>query len=126
MDNIGQIPLPIEKISLQCSARVRSILEGRHGQTQGIKSKRLTFLVFGQYNHNLERAVQNAITDINNNDGGLICSDTVHGYWWADSLNDGLPAAERRVSRALTQLHNAKILKENIRRHFGGQMEMSK
>lgn len=124
MENTGQIPMQLETVGRQCMGRVEELVRTHHvGQVQGIKSRDLTYAIFGQYNHNLERALQKAISTINEN-GGLICSDTVHGYWWAASLNDGLPAAARRVDRALNQLRNARVLKDNLRRHFGGQMEM--
>lgn len=41
-------------------------------------------------------------------EGGMVCSSTRCGYWWAASLDDGLPAAESLEARALTQLENAR------------------
>jgi hypothetical protein len=124
MTNTGQIPSHVEALGQRIIINVEESLRFHHqGQQNAIKSKDLTIAVFGKCNHNLERAVQKAITYINLH-GGVICSNTSDGYWWADSLADGLPAASRRVSRALHQLRNARVLKENLQRYFGGQQEM--
>jgi hypothetical protein len=124
MTNTGQLPLRLEAMAAHAILNVEECLRFHHqGQQNAIKSKDLTVVVFGQYSHNYERAIQKAITTINQN-GGVICSNSSSGYWWADSLADGLPAASRRVSRALHQLKNARTLKENLQRYFGGQKEM--
>lgn len=73
------------------------------------------------YNSRYHRSLRTMIEEINQA-GGLICSDSVSGYWWAADLKDGMPAAEKNKARALTQLENAKRLEENIVNAYGGQM----
>jgi len=75
------------------------------------------------YNNLFDREIRGLIEEINQG-GGLICSSAADGYWWAESLVDGLPAAEKNKSRALTQLGNAERLVQNLKREFGGQLPL--
>lgn len=75
------------------------------------------------YNNLFDRELRSMIEEINQ-EGGLICSSPKSGYWWAASLKDGLAAAEKNQSRALTQLGNATKLVENLKHEFGGQLEL--
>lgn len=75
------------------------------------------------YNSRYHRSLRIMFEEINQQ-GGLICSDSVNGYWWAADLKDGIGAAEKNEARAKTQLQNAQRLKENIVNAYGGQMEL--
>ena len=54
----------------------------------------------------------------------LIISSESDGYWWADSLTDGLDFAEKKMARARTILANAKKLIDNLKERYGGQIGM--
>lgn len=75
------------------------------------------------YNSRYDRSLRDMIEEINR-DGGVICSDSTHGYWWADSIDDGIEAAEKNLARAFTQKKNAEQLIENLKREYGGQLGM--
>lgn len=75
------------------------------------------------YNNLFDREIRGLIEEINQG-GGLICSSAADGYWWAESLVDGLPAAEKNKSRALTQLGNAERLVDNLKKEYGGQLPL--
>jgi hypothetical protein len=112
--------------------RLLSLMKTFHvGQEEAIRKGELLVEVFGpeaskdkSYNNPFDRELRAMIEWINREETGLICSDTKNGYWWAASLSDGLPAAEKNVNRALTQLENAKHLEDNLRQAFGGQLEL--
>jgi len=101
------------------------------GKGKAIRKRDLLKELFGadvaadeSYNNLHDRELRGAIEEINHDEGGLICSSAADGYWWAESLRDGIKAAEANKSRALTQLHNAEQLVDNIKRQYGGQLGM--
>lgn len=75
------------------------------------------------YNSRYDRSLRDMIEEINQ-EGGVICSDSTHGYWWAASIDDGIAAAEKNLARAFTQKKNAEQLIENLKREYGGQLGM--
>lgn len=107
------------------------LLQLRHkGQSKAATGNTLIAELYGldaaqdkSYNNRYHRSLRLMIEEINQ-EGGVICSDSVNGYWWAADLKDGMPAAEKNEARALTQLENAKRLKENIVNQYGGQIGM--
>lgn len=132
MDNTGQIPLSATVIATGTGLlRLRKILRERHcGKENAVKTDALLMELFKEpqagfhYGNLYGRALRAMIEDLNNH-GDIICSDTAHGYWWASSLEDGLPAAKARLKRAGTQFKNARKLTDNLRRHFGGQIDLT-
>ncbi len=60
-----------------------------------------------------------------NNQGGLICSSSYHGYWWAKDLNDGMASVNENKARAMTQLGNVTKLEKNIAQAFTHQYGMN-
>lgn len=100
------------------------------GQGRAAKKKDLLVELYGgyaaedeSYNNAYDRTLRGTIEEINQ-EGGLICSSASDGYWWAESLDDGLEAAERNKKRALTQLENARRLEKNLRDEYGGQLAL--
>ena len=75
------------------------------------------------YNNQYDRSLRAMIEELIQ-DGEPICSSPTAGYWYAASLEDGLPAAEQSKARAMTQLGNANRLAENIKKAYGGQFAM--
>ena len=112
-------------------ARLLHILTHRHiGQAQAVKKADLLVEMFGpeaavdkSYNNQYDRSLRAMIEELIQG-GQPICSSPTDGYWYAASLEDGLPAADRAKSRALTQLHNAERLEKNIVETYGGQMSL--
>ena len=113
----------------ELKARLIWLMRGRHcGQGKAIKKRDLLVELYGgyaaedeSYNNAYDRTLRATIEEINQ-EGGLICSSASGGYWWAESLDDGLEAAERNMNRALTQLENARRLEKNLKAEFGGQL----
>ena len=112
-------------------ARLLHILTHRHiGQAQAVKKADLLVEMFGpeaavdkSYNNQYDRSLRAMIEELIQG-GQPICSSPTDGYWYAASPEDGLPAAERAYSRAMTQLYNAARLKKNILETYGGQMSL--
>ena len=112
-------------------ARLLHILTHRHvGQSKAVKKADLLVEMFGpeaaadkSYNNQYDRSLRAMIEELIQG-GQPVCSSPTDGYWYAASLEDGLPAAERAYSRATTQLHNALRLKKNILETYGGQMSL--
>ena len=117
--------------NIENRARLLHILTHRHvGQAQAVKKADLLVEMFGpeaaadkSYNNQYDRSLRAMIEELIQN-GQPICSSPTDGYWYAASLEDGLPAADRAKSRATTQLHNALRLKKNILETYGGQMSL--
>ena len=117
--------------NIENRARLLYILTHRHvGQAQAVKKADLLVEMFGpesaadkSYNNQYDRSLRSMIEELIQG-GQPICSSPTDGYWYAASLEDGLPAAERAYSRATTQLHNALRLKKNIIETYGGQMSL--
>ena len=112
-------------------ARLLHILTHRHiGQAQAVKKADLLVEMFGpeaavdkSYNNQYDRSLRAMIEELVQG-GEPICSSPTAGYWYAASLEDGLPAAEQSRARAMTQLSNANRLTENIKKAYGGQLAM--
>ena len=112
-------------------ARLLHILTHRHvGQSQAVKKADLLVEMFGpeaaadkSYNNQYDRSLRAMIEELVQG-GEPICSSPTAGYWYAASLEDGLPAAEQSKARAMTQLSNANRLTENIKKAYGGQLAM--
>ena len=117
--------------NIENRARLLHILTHRHiGQAQAVKKADLLVEMFGpeaaadkSYNNQYDRSLRAMIEELIQG-GQPVCSSPTDGYWYAASLEDGLPAAERAYSRATTQLHNALRLKKNILETYGGQMSL--
>lgn len=71
-----------------------------------------------------ERLFRRCVELANTEHGGLIVSDTVNGYWWAASLEDGMSSAEKNMARAATIMNNARAVLDNIKAEYGGQIRM--
>ena len=112
-------------------ARLLHILTFHHvGQSQAAKKADLLVEMFGpeaaadkSYNNQYDRSLRAMIEELIQG-GQPICSSPTDGYWYAASLEDGLPAAEQSRARAMTQLSNANRLTENIKKAYGGQLAM--
>ena len=112
-------------------ARLLHLLKSRHtGQAQSAKKSELLTEMWGadasadkSYNNQYDRSLRAMIEELVQ-DGEPICSSPTAGYWYAASLEDGLPAAEQSKARAMTQLGNANRLAENIKKAYGGQFAM--
>ena len=117
--------------NIENRARLLYILTHRHvGQSKAVKKADLLVEMFGpeaaadkSYNNQYDRSLRAMIEELIQG-GQPVCSSPTDGYWYAASLEDGLPAAERAYSRATTQLHNALRLKKNILETYGGQMSL--
>lgn len=112
-------------VNVSLIAQVESILKQHTGRGNAITTKKLAEQIAGSpltvaEHHNLGRDIREAIEIINHN-GGLICSDTFHGYWWGANLADDLDAVDAHIKRARHQLANARILRTNLQRTLGGQ-----
>lgn len=110
--------------------RLSMIMRSHQGVKCAIKKADLLSAVYGpgaaqdkSYNNKFDRSLR-ALIEETNSEGGMICSSPAAGYWWADSLDDGLPAAEALERRALTQLTNARNLLKNIKSEYGGQLRL--
>lgn len=112
-------------------ARLLYLLKSRHtGQGQSAKKSELLTEMWGadatadkSYNNQYDRSLRAMIEELVQG-GEPICSSPTAGYWYAASLEDGLPAAEQSRARAMTQLSNANRLTENIKKAYGGQLAM--
>ena len=112
-------------------ARLLHILKHRHvGQSNAAKKADLLLEMWGadaakdkSYNNQYDRSLRSMIEDLVG-EGHPVCSSPSNGYWYAASLEDGLPAAEQSKARALTQLGNAERLHKNIVAMYGGQMSL--
>lgn len=109
------------------AAVIRHMQKYHFGQMRSAKKEQLMKEMFGmnkgEANYDsTERTLRMGIELANQENGALIVSDTVNGYWWAASLEDGLEPAERNMSRARTILDNAKKLVENLKDSYGGQI----
>lgn len=109
-------------------AEVMRVLKTRHqGRKQAATKGTLIFELFGigrgdaEY-ETTERMFRRCVELADAEHGGLIVSDAVAGYWWAESLDDGLEPAEKNMLRARTIHDNAKKLVENLKAEYGGQM----
>ena len=117
--------------NIENRARLLYILTHRRvGQSKAVKKADLLVEMFGpeaaadkSYNNQYDRSLRAMIEELIQG-GQPICSSPTDGYWYAASLEDGLPAAERAYSRAMTQLYNAARLKKNILETYGGQMSL--
>ena len=115
----------------ELKSRLAWLMKSRHcGNAKAIKKRDLLVELYGtyaaedeSYNNAYDRTLRSMIEEINQ-EGGLICSSASGGYWWAESLDDGLEAAERNMNRALTQLENARRLANNLKAEFGGQLAL--
>ena len=110
--------------------RLLNVMYSHRGAARAIKKYALIAQVFGvdaasdkSVNSKYDRSLRELIEQTNH-EGGMICSSPAAGYWWADSLDDGLPAAEALERRAVTQLNNARNLLKNIKERYGGQMRL--
>lgn len=110
--------------------RLFMVMQSHQGIKRAIKKWDLVTAVYGpgaavdrSSNNKYDRSLR-ALIEETNSEGGMICSSPSAGYWWADSLDDGLPAAEALEGRALTQLTNARHLLQNIKTRYGGQMRL--
>ena len=121
MKNTGLIPNVItadEKLAERLSRILKS---GHSGQGRAATSYILANELFGMFiPKNADRTIRDAVEKINAA-GGLVCSSPACGYWWAQSLEDGLPAAEKKLHRAQVQLINAKKLENNLKYSFSAQ-----
>lgn len=103
------------------------IMQNRHrGQANAAKGNQIISELWGEdaakdksYNNPHHRSLRAMIEDAIHNDHALICSDSVRGYWWADSLQDGMKAAEANRDRANTQKKNAEALIGNLMQQYG-------
>ena len=112
-------------------ARLLHILTHRHvGQAQAVKKADLLVEMFGpesaadkSYNNQYDRSLRDMIEELVNT-GAVICSDSARGYWWAASLEDGLPAARQKIARGATITKSGRTLERNILETYGGQMSL--
>lgn len=106
------------------------VMKARHsGKSRAATKDALMMELFGIYKgavdyESLERLFRRCIELGNQDHEGLVVSDASVGYWWAESLSDGLEPAEKNMARAMTILKNAKTVLENIKKTYGGQMGM--
>ncbi len=110
---------------------VNILREQHNGRDNAIKIADLLAEMFGEETardrsttnpHN--RKLRAMIEEINNQ-GGLICSSSYHGYWWAKDLNDGMASVNENKARAMTQLGNVTKLEKNIAQAFTHQYGMN-
>lgn len=119
------------KSSNEKKAELKLILMQSHlGQERAVKKVDLIRKLWGDaaandqsYNSRFDRSLRAMIEELNH-EGGLVCSSPSSGYWWADSLDDGLPAAQSLIARASVQMDNARTLEKNIVKAYGGQMAL--
>ena len=115
--------------TMQDKSRLLHYLQTYHrGQGKAIKMRDLLAAIYGadaaqdrSTNNPDNRKLRKMIEELIN-EGEPICSSASSGYWYADSLEDGLNSVTENESRALTQLANTRKLKQNILDKFGGQM----
>lgn len=107
------------------------IMRGNHnGKDNAVKIADLLTEMFGaeaaadRTTTNPQNRKLRAMIEEINNQGGLICSSSYHGYWWAKDLDDGLSSVKENKGRALTQLENVNVLERNITKTFSGQYGM--
>lgn len=102
------------------------LIESRHrGQHNAAFGAKLIAEMWGEeaasnktYNNRYHRSLRAMIEEAVH-EGALICSDSTHGYWYADSLQDGMPAAESNLDRANKMRKNAETLIGNLMRTYG-------
>mgnify|MGYP001399000486 CR=1 FL=1 len=112
-------------------ARLESIMRHRHsGQGRAAKKSELLTEMWGpeaaadkSYNNLYDRSLREMFDEINAH-GGLVCSDSVRGYWWAESLEDGLPAARQKIARGANIIESGRVLERNILDAYGGQLSL--
>jgi hypothetical protein len=116
--------------TVEAKDRLLNVMYSHRGAARAIKKYDLIDAVYGvnaasdkSVNSKYDRSLRELIEQTNH-EGGMICSSPAAGYWWADSLDDGLPAAEALERRAVTQLTNARNLLKNIKAKYGGQMRL--
>ena len=109
--------------------KLTNILKQHRGVKNAIKKRDLLKEMFGietaedeSYNNVDDRKLREMIEELNNEHGGLICSSSTAGYYWAEDLKEGLAAVEAAKRRAATQMHNASSLEKNLQDAFGGQL----
>ena len=112
-------PAPVFVEQVETLLRTRHAGQGNAALTRDLLEE-LTGSPQARAHLTLARHLRTAIEEINLHRGGLVCSDTVHGYWWGDCLAD-LRAVEAHIRRAQRQLRNASALKRNLQRETGGQ-----
>ena len=121
MKNTGLIPRSITADDNLIERLIEILFYLHTGQGQAITTNNLVLEVFGSVvPRDAGRTIRDAVDKINKA-GGLICSSPACGYWWAQSLEDGLPSAEKKLHRAQVQLLNAKKLENNLRYSFSRQ-----
>lgn len=74
-------------------------------------------------NNMFERRAREAI-ELLRNEGGLVCSDSSGGYWWAQSIEDVLAVSDGLRRRARSLLRTARNLRRAAVHEFGGQMRL--
>lgn len=112
-------------------ARLTHLLKSRHaGKERAAKKSELLTEMWGaeasadrSYNNQYDRSLRDMIDELNQC-GAVICSDSSRGYWWATSLEDGLPAARQKISRGVTIMEGGKRLEQNLMSVYGGQLEL--
>ena len=121
MRNPGLIPHSVQADDALLE-RLIDILRANHrGQGRAVNSADLVLELYGPISpRGADRTIRDAVEKINNA-GGLVCSSPASGYWWAASLEDGLPAAQKKLHRAEVQVVNAKRLANNLEMSFGQQ-----
>lgn len=112
-------------------ARLLHLMKTRHtGQEHAAKKSELLTEMWGadasadkSYNNQYDRSLRDMIEELVSM-GAVICSDSVRGYWWAASLEDGLPAARQKIARGATIIEGGRTLERNIITTYGGQLSL--
>jgi hypothetical protein len=121
MKNTGLIPVSV-LAGDDLVGSLTDILKKFHtSQARAVVSATLAHEIFGLFvPKDAERTIRDAVEKIIEQ-GGLVCSSPACGYWWAESLDDGMPAAQKKLHRAQVQLVNAKKLEHNLMNSFPTQ-----